>query len=133
MSLKKGGRKMFIFICIMTFVVCFLLGIGLKVVLKPSWAKNDEVKMTPEVGTLYTDLSYGEKESNRFDMYLPHDQTKNIMDWLFISMLKGLPLETNQEIKIYYHGFVPKDMLLLGLIIHFLMKTILMPMSIHNL
>ena len=76
MSLKKGDRKMFIFICIMTFVVCFLLGIGSKVVLKPSWAKNYEVKMTPEVGTLYTDLSYGEKESNRFDMYLPHDQTK---------------------------------------------------------
>lgn len=69
---------MFIFICIMTFVVCFLLGIGSKVVLKPSWAKNDEVKMTPEVGTLYTDLSYGEKESNRFDMYLPHDQTKKL-------------------------------------------------------
>ena len=122
---------MFIFICIMTFVVCFLLGIGSKVVLKPSWAKNDEVKMTPEVGTLYTDLSYGEKESNRFDMYLPHDQTKK--HYGLVVYLEDLPLETNQEIKIYYHGFVPKDMLLLGLIIHFLMKTILMPMSIHNL
>ena len=87
--------------------------------LKPSWAKNYEVKMTPEVGTLYTDLSYGEKESNRFDMYLPHDQTKKHYGLVVYLHAGGFTSGDKSGDKDILSWLVPKDMLLLGLIIHF--------------
>lgn len=73
---KKGGRKMFIFLCILTFIVFFVLGASSKEILKPSWSKEYDVELTDEIGTLHTDLSYGEKQSNKFDMYLPKDNTR---------------------------------------------------------
>lgn len=77
MILKRGGRKMFILICMMTFVICFLLGIASKIFIQPSWAKQYHVTLNPEIGTLHQNLSYGQKEANRFDLYLPQDHTKD--------------------------------------------------------
>ena len=76
MILRKGGRPMFIFLCIITFVICFLLGLASKIFIQPSWAKQYQVTLTPEIGTIYQDLSYGQKETNRFDLYLPQNHTK---------------------------------------------------------
>ena len=55
----------------------FVLGIVSKFWIKPSWAKKYEAEMTPETGTLYTDLSYGDKEEQKFDLYLPADGAKD--------------------------------------------------------
>ena len=54
---KKGGRIVFIFLCMLMFFGCFALGAGSKVLLKPVWSKEYEIKLTDEMGTLYTDLS----------------------------------------------------------------------------
>lgn len=69
---KKGGRIMFVFLCILMFLGCFILGASSKVLLKPSWSKEYEVEFTDEIGALYTDLSL----ANKFDMYLPKDNTR---------------------------------------------------------
>lgn len=74
---KKGGRIVFIFLCMLMFFGCFVLGAGSKVLLKPVWSKEYEIELTDEIGTLYTDLSYGDKPENKFDMYLPADHTRD--------------------------------------------------------
>lgn len=74
---KKGGRIMFVFLCILMFLGCFILGVGSKILLKPSWSKEYEVEFTDKIGILHTDLSYGDKQANKFDMYLPLDNTRN--------------------------------------------------------
>ena len=68
---------MFVFLCILTFLICFILGAGSKILLKPSWSKEYEVELTDEIGILNTDLSYGDKQANKFDMYLPADNTRS--------------------------------------------------------
>ena len=68
---------MFVIICVIIFTISFGLGIALKIAVKPSWAKNYEVEFTDEIGILYKDISYDEKEANKFDMYLPKDGTKD--------------------------------------------------------
>ena len=40
MKEKKKGKGMFIFICIIVFIISFVIGIVTKVAIKPSWAKN---------------------------------------------------------------------------------------------
>ena len=74
---KKGGGKLFVLVCILAFICFFVLGIVSKFWIKPSWAKKYEAEMTPETGTLYTDLSYGDKEEQKFDLYLPADGAKD--------------------------------------------------------
>ena len=76
-SKQKGERVMFVLLCIVTFLGCLILGAGSKILLKPSWSKKYEVKLTDEIGTLHTDLSYGDRQTNKFDMYLPADNTRN--------------------------------------------------------
>ncbi len=57
---KKGGRIVFIFLCMLMFFGCFALGSGSKVLLKPVWSKEYEIKLTDEIGTLYTDFHISE-------------------------------------------------------------------------
>lgn len=68
---KKKGRGMFVFICILAFIVSFGIGAVSKVAIKPSWAKKYSVQMTDKIGTVYKDISYGEGEANKFDLYVP--------------------------------------------------------------
>lgn len=75
-SEKKKGKVMFVFICILVFIVSFGVGVASKFVLKPSWSKDYSVEWSDELGTLKTDLSYGNGEANKFDLYLPKDNTK---------------------------------------------------------
>lgn len=72
---KKKGKGMFIFICIVVFIISFVLGIMSKQI-KPSWAKKYSVKWSNDIGMLYKDISYGEGEANKFDLYLPKDNHK---------------------------------------------------------
>ncbi len=73
---KKRGKGMFIFICILTFLVSVLIGAISKVAIKPEWSKKYNVEWSEKIGTLYEDISYGDEESNKFDLYLPKDNKK---------------------------------------------------------
>lgn len=68
---------MFVFLCILMFFACFVLGAGSKFLLKPSWSKKYEIEFTEKIGTLHTDLSYGDKQANKFDLYLPANNTRD--------------------------------------------------------
>lgn len=72
-SKKKKGRGMFVFICIATFIVAFGIGAISKIAVKPSWTKKYSVQMTNEIGKVYKDISYGDSEANKFDLYIPAD------------------------------------------------------------
>lgn len=73
---KRKGRGLFVFICIAAFIVSFGIGAVSKVAIKPSWAKKYSIQMTDEIGTVYKDLSYGEGDANKFDLYVPADGGK---------------------------------------------------------
>lgn len=73
---KRKGRGMFVFICILAFIVSFGIGAVSKVAIKPSWAKKYSVQMTDEIGMVYKDISYGEGDANKFDLYVPADGGK---------------------------------------------------------
>lgn len=73
---KKKGRGMFVFISIWTFIVSFGIGVVSKFAIKPSWAKAYSVQMTDEVGKFYKDISYGDGDANKFDLYVPANEGK---------------------------------------------------------
>ena len=70
-SEKKKGKGLFVFICILVFIISFGVGIASKFVIRPSWAKEYSVQMTDEIGTVYKDISYGDGDANKFDLYVP--------------------------------------------------------------
>ena len=76
MKEKKKGKGMFIFICILVFIISVGIGIYSKMRVSPSWAKEYSVEWSDDLGTLYKDISYGEGEANKFDLYLPKDNSK---------------------------------------------------------
>ena len=77
MSEKKGRKTgMFIFICILAFAIAMVLGIVSKTI-EPSWMKNYQVaEWNESIGTTYKDISYGDGEANKFDLYVPADKSK---------------------------------------------------------
>lgn len=72
---KKKGRRKYRLIYVLSFIAAFILGIMSKTI-SPSWAKDYETEWNDSVGTLYSDIAYGEKEAQKFDLYLPKDSTK---------------------------------------------------------
>lgn len=77
-KMKKGQRvrTVPIGIGILVFILAFAGGVVSKFAIKPSWAKDYSVQMTDEIGTVYKDISYGEGEANKFDLYVPADGGK---------------------------------------------------------
>lgn len=73
---EKRKRIMPIGIGILAFVLAFGAGVASKFLLKPSWSKNFSVMWSDEIGTKITDVSYGSGDSNKFDLYLPKDSSK---------------------------------------------------------
>lgn len=69
---KTVSKMMWGLLYVAIFVVVFILSAVLKVTQDPFHGKY-AVEWSDAVGTAYTDLSYGEKEANRFDLYLPAD------------------------------------------------------------
>ncbi|MGQ7484102.1 prolyl oligopeptidase family serine peptidase [Streptococcus suis] len=61
---------------ILVFVLAVLAGVASKGLIKPTWAKNYSVEWTDKVGRTVTDLAYGEGEAQKFDLYLPADNSK---------------------------------------------------------
>lgn len=79
MSRNRKGKKVRtvpIGLGILVFIIAFSVGVISKIVIQPSWAKRYSVEWNDEIGTLLSDLSYGDKEANKFDLYLPKDDSK---------------------------------------------------------
>ena len=74
---KKKVRAVPIWIGILVFLFAFGAGVVSKVAIKPSWAKQYSVQWSDEVGTLKSDIPYGDGEANKFDLYLPKDNTRD--------------------------------------------------------
>ena len=72
----KKGRIMFIFVCILAFIISFVGSAIFKMTYKPKWAKKYSVDWNDSIGTVHKDISYGDKESNKFDLYVPKDNSK---------------------------------------------------------
>lgn len=70
---KKRRKKRLIYVLI--FAGAFIAGIISKTI-SPSWAKDYEVEWSDDLGILQKDLSYGEKPAEKYDLYLPKDNTK---------------------------------------------------------
>lgn len=76
---KKGGREglMWALIYLAAFVLAFGAGAASKL-LPPAWAKDYTVERWDNtVGTAHLDLPYGDRAANKFDLYLPADQSRD--------------------------------------------------------
>ena len=73
---RKNGKIMFIFICILAFIISFVGSAIFKITYKPKWSKKYSVDWNDSIGTIHKDISYGDKESNKFDLYVPKDNSK---------------------------------------------------------
>lgn len=69
-------RRKFVGLGILVFVLAVLAGVISKGFIKPAWVKDYSVEWTDKVGRTVTDLSYGEGEAQKFDLYLPADNSK---------------------------------------------------------
>ncbi|HFI0448546.1 TPA: prolyl oligopeptidase family serine peptidase [Streptococcus suis] len=69
-------RRKFVGLGILVFVLAVLVGVASKGFIKPAWVKDYSVEWTDKVGRTVTDLSYGEGEAQKFDLYLPADNSK---------------------------------------------------------
>lgn len=70
-------KKYTIWLGIVVFLAAFGAGAISKVAIKPSWVKDYSAKWSDEIGTLTTDLPYGEGDEQKFDLYLPKDNSGN--------------------------------------------------------
>ena len=73
---EKRVRIVPVGIGILVFILAFVGGAASKFAIKPSWSKEYSVQMTDEIGTVYKDISYGEGEANKFDLYVPANGSK---------------------------------------------------------
>ena len=73
---RNKGKGMFIFICILAFIISFVGSAIFKMKYKSEWTKKFSVEWNDNMGTIYKDISYGDKELNKFDMYIPKDNSK---------------------------------------------------------
>ena len=71
--MKKGA---FIAVGIAAFLVSFGLGAASNMIKSPAMQKYS-VKWNDDLGTKKTDIAYGEGEAEKFDLYLPKDDTKD--------------------------------------------------------
>lgn len=60
----------------LVFVLAFLGSALFKMTYQPSWSKQYQVDWNDSVGRTITDLSYGQGQANKFDLYLPADKSK---------------------------------------------------------
>jgi len=77
--MKKTGNKgrgKFIFLCAVVFAAVFAASACLKIICTPSELQKYNVEWTPEIGCVKTDLPYGAEPANKFDLYLPANNSK---------------------------------------------------------
>ena len=74
--MSKRQRIIPVWLGILVFLAAFVVGIVSKFAIQPSWAKDYAVEWSDEIGTLKTDLPYGEGDEQKFDLYLPKDNSR---------------------------------------------------------
>lgn len=72
---KKEGRVMWGFIYVFTFIIAFIGSIAFKLKYNP-FGDEFSVDWNESVGTVYTDLTYGSGDANKFDLYVPTDASR---------------------------------------------------------
>lgn len=75
--MTKKQRVIPVWLGIVVFLAAFAAGVVSKVAIKPSWAKEYSAKWSDEIGTLKIDLTYGEGDEQKFDLYLPKDNSRS--------------------------------------------------------
>lgn len=74
---KKGNKRgLFILLCIGAFIISFAGSAYFKMTYTPSELKKYTVNWSDKIGTAYTDFSYGDGTANKFDLYVPSDNSK---------------------------------------------------------
>lgn len=73
---NHNHRGLFVLLCIAVFILSAAAGVAIKLNYEPSEAKNFKVDWTDDMGTILTDVPYGKKPANKFDLYLPADKSK---------------------------------------------------------
>lgn len=75
---KKKGRRtgMFVLLCVGAFLVSFCGSVVFKLNYKSPALQKYSVDWSKEIGMAYTDFAYGEGAANKFDLYVPADQTQ---------------------------------------------------------
>lgn len=59
------------------FLVTFVASAVFKMTHQPAWTKEYTVEWDDSIGEKHLDISYGEKESNKFDLYVPADDSRD--------------------------------------------------------
>ena len=72
---QKKHKVLWGFIYVGAFIVAFTVSAILKITYNPL-AEEVHVDWNDTVGTVYTDIAYGEGEANKFDLYVPADDKK---------------------------------------------------------
>lgn len=76
MKKTRGNQKvLWGFIYVGAFIATFIVSAFIKLTYNPL-QKEYQVDWNDSVGTVYTDIPYGEGEANKFDLYVPADDTK---------------------------------------------------------
>lgn len=69
-------RGKFVGLCILVFIIFTIVGVISKFAIQPAWKKQYSVKWSDEIGTKITDVAYDSGDANKFDLYLPKDNSK---------------------------------------------------------
>ena len=72
---KTRRRGMWGLVYFGVFIAAFVLGIASKTWPR-SWAKDYTVDWNDSIGSIHKDISYGNTDSNKFDLYIPADNSK---------------------------------------------------------
>ena len=75
-KVKKKGRVLFVLVCIFAFIISFAGSIVFKLVYTPRELRKYSVNWDDEIGKTYIDFSYGSGTANKFDLYVPADNSK---------------------------------------------------------
>ena len=73
----KKVRAVPVWVCILVFLLAFAAGVASRFAIKPAWTRKYSVKWSDGIGTLMSDLPYGDGAANKFDLYLPKDNAKD--------------------------------------------------------
>ncbi|MGM9602738.1 MAG: hypothetical protein ACI3W5_14295 [Faecousia sp.] len=72
---RRTHKVMWGFIYVITFITVFAASAIIKMTSDPFHGAY-RVNWDNSMGTIYTDIPYGEGEANKFDLYVPADSTK---------------------------------------------------------
>lgn len=72
---KEKKSKVSILLCIFIFVVAFIVGVTSKQI-QPMELRELNKYDESKIGGIHNDIAYGDEEANKFDIYLPKDNTK---------------------------------------------------------